>query len=215
LIVIVIGLLSVFMLSCTGSSGGGNDDGDDDGDQSLTITGESGDPVNLNGTWNSGCIAYIGDGESEKWVLTVSGSAFSQEENFWFDSTTCSGASDVTFSISGTLTLSSELTATMNGSNVTATRADVAFSSNEGTINNPDLVADFNANEECGFDDWVVDTPKDLIGTDCSLDSPFKDVLYIDDMGDPDVSYSGDGEGALDVNGYPTVIDLESEAERL
>lgn len=60
-----IGLLSVFMLSCGGSSGGG----DDDDDQSLTITGESGDDVNLNGRWSEGCIAD--DGESERGSFNI------------------------------------------------------------------------------------------------------------------------------------------------
>ncbi|MGV7223622.1 MAG: carboxypeptidase-like regulatory domain-containing protein [Nitrospinales bacterium] len=185
------------------------------GAQSLTITGESGNQVNLNGTWYSGCDADIADGESEIWTITVSGSTFTQVENIWFDSTTCSGSSDVTVTMTGTVTFGDEVTASMNGSNVTATEADVDFSSYTGTINNPDLVAGFNADEECGFDDWVVDTPKELLGTTCMPNSSIKDVIYIDDTVDPDVWYNGDGEGLLDANGYPTEIDLDSEKERM
>ena len=121
----------------------------------------------------------------------------------------------MTVTMTGTVTFGDEVTASMNGSNVTATEADVDFSSYTGTINNPDLVAGFNADEECGFDDWVVDTPKELLGTTCMPNSSIKDVIYIDDTVDPDVWYNGDGEGLLDANGYPTEIDLDSEKERM
>ena len=119
-IVIVIGLLSVFMLGCNGSSGGGNDDGDDDGDQSLTITGESGDPVNLNGTWDSGCDESDDeDLAATRVVTTISGSTFSQNETQWYDSITCSGACDIKVVISGTFVLGDEVTADLDGLDVT------------------------------------------------------------------------------------------------
>ena len=62
-VVFAIGLLSVFVLSCGGSSGGGDDDDGGGGSQTLTITGASGNQVNLDGTWNSGCDPDIADGE--------------------------------------------------------------------------------------------------------------------------------------------------------
>ena len=215
-VVLTIGLLSVFVLSCGGSSGGSSS-GDDDGggDQPLTITGESGDQVNLNGSWDSGCDPDIADGESETSVLTVSGSNFSQVENEWFDSITCSGPSDATVTISGTVALGDELSATMDSTNVTATEIDITINSYKATINNAALVAGINADEECGFDNWVVDTPKELLGTSCAPDSDFKDVLYIDDTVDPDVWYGGDDEGPFDVNGYPTDIDSDTANERI
>jgi hypothetical protein len=185
------------------------------GAQSLTITGESGDQVNLNGTWYSGCDADIADGESETSVMIISGSNFSQIENEWFDSTTCSGSPDVTLTMSGTFVLGAELSATMGGSTVTATEADVVMNSYKGTINNPDLVAGFNADEECGFDNWVVGTPKELLGTICVPDADLKDVVYIDDTVDPDVWHIGDDEGPVDVNDYPTLIDPDLARERM
>jgi len=216
-VVFAIGLLSVFVLSCGGSSGGG-DDGDGDGgggSQTLTITGESGNQVNLNGTWSSGCDPDIGDGSSKTGVLTVSGSSFSQVENEWFDSTTCSGTSDVTLNISGTVVLGDELTATMGSANVTATEIDVVFTSVTGTVNNSASASDLNIDNACGFNNWVAGTPKSLLGTSCFPDSSSKDNLYIDDVANPDVWYDGDDDGPVDVNGYPTNVDSETSKERV
>jgi hypothetical protein len=212
-VVLAIGLLSIFVFSCGGSSSGGDDDGG--GDQSFTITGESGNQVNLNGTWDSGCDDDIAEGESETSVLTVSGSNFSLVGNEWFDSTTCSGPSDATVTMSGTVALGDELSATMDSATVTATKVDIVINSYKGTINNPDLIAGFNADKECGFDNWVVDTPKELLGTSCMPDSDLKDVLYIDDTVDPDVWYGGEDEGPFDINGYPTDIDPDTAKERI
>lgn len=212
IIVFVIGLLSIFMLSCGGSSGGGNDD--NDGDQSLTITGESGNKVNLSGDWDTGCLD-MGGGESERWITTISGSTFSQEENEWFDSATCNGASDITLVVSGTFVLGNEVTAELNALDVTATEMDLVITSFVATINNQDVVDDFNASEECGFDDWVVDTPRELFGEACSPDANDKEVLYIDDTADPDVLYRGDEDGPDDANGYPAEIDPDTSQKRL
>ena len=157
----------------------------------------------------------MGDGESERLVTTISGSTFSRNVNDWFDSITCNGASDLTVVISGNFDLGNEVTADLNGADVTATEIDFEVTSVKATINNPDLVADFNANEECGFNDWVVDTPKELLGTTCCPDADVKDVLYIDDTADPDVLYVGDDDGPIDANGYPTEIDSDDPQERL
>lgn len=210
-LVIFLFLVTFITIGC-GSSGG--DDGDGDDDQSLTITGESGNPVNLNGDWDTGCLEMDG-GKSERWITTISGSTFSQEEDEWFDSTTCNGTSDVTVVISGSFVLGNEVTVELNALDVTATEMDLVITSFEGTISNPDLVDDFNADEECGFDDWLVDTPKELFGTDCSPDANDKEVVYIDDMVDPDVLYAGDEDGPDDVNGYPAELEPDTLQERL
>lgn len=208
-----VGLPLVFALGCS-SGGGGGGGGGDDGDQSLTITGESGNQVNLNGDWDTGCLEMDG-GESERWVTTISGSTFSQEENEWFDSATCDGTSDVTIVIRGNFVLGNEVTADLNGFDVTATEMDLAITSAEGTINNPDLIDDLNADEECGFNDWVVDTPKELFGTACGPDANDKEVLYINDTADPDVLYTGDEDGPDDINGYPAEIGSDEPQERM
>jgi hypothetical protein len=214
-IVFAIGLLSIFAMGCNSGGGGGGGGGDDD--QSLTITGESGDQVNLNGAWDSGCeesddeeLAAI------RWITSISGSTFSQTENQWYDSITCTGVSDVTLVISGTFVLGNEVTVDLNGFDVTATENDLVITSFEATINNPALVADFNAEPACGFDDWVVDTPKELFGSSCfdENEADDQDVLYIDDTADPDVLYTGDEDGLVDVNGYPTELQPDDTEER-
>ena len=62
---------------------------------------------------------------------------------------------------------------------------------------------------------WVVGVAKDILGTSCMANSSQKDVVYIDDTVNPDVWYSGDEDGPVDAGGYPTTIDLDSEAERM
>ena len=210
-IVFAIGLLSVFAMGCnSGGGGGGKPD-----NPSLTITGESGNQVILNGDWDTGCLEVAG-GESLGWITTISGSNVSQEENDWFNSATCNGTSDLTLVISGNFDLENEVTADLNGADATATEIDFEITSLEATINNQDAIDDFNASEECGFDDWVVGTPKELLGTSCGPDDAnVKDVLYIDDTDDPDVLYEGSDDGPLDANGYPTEIDSDTSQERV
>lgn len=212
-IMLAIGLFSVFALSCGGGGGGGG--GDDDDNQSLSITGESGSQVNLNGDWDTGCLEVAGE-ESERWVTTISGSNFSVEENDWFNSATCNATSDLTLVISGNFVLGNEVTADLNGADVTATEMDLEITSLEATIYNQDDIDDFNASEECGFDDWVAGTPKEILGTNCGPDDAnAKDVLYIDDTADPDVLYFGDEDGLNDGNGYPAEIESDEPQERL
>lgn len=209
LMVIVFGLIAI-----VGSSGGG--DGDGDSIQSPTITGESGNQVDLNGSWSAGCIADEVEETSEKFVNTISGLSFSWAGDVWTNSTNCSGVSDITMSMSGTVTLGGEVTATLSGSSVTATKVDVVVSTAQFTINNEDVASDFNSGGGyCGFTDWVAGTAKDVLGTDCGPDISFKDIIYIDDTADPDLWYSGIEGGTLDANGYPTEIDTDSAEARM
>ena len=216
LVVIIFGFVAII-----GSSGSSSGDGDSDGDgnsggsQSLTVVGISGNQVSLDGTWKSVCNYDSNDDESEMWTIKVSGSTFTQTEDVWFESATCSGLSDATVTMTGTVTLGNEVTVSMNTSDVTATEVDPVISSYVGTINNGDLVADFNTNKRCGYEDWVVDTPKDLMGTECGPDSTeIKDVIHVDDTGASDVWYNGDTEGLQDANGYPAEIDIGSAKTR-
>jgi len=218
-VVIVFGFIAI-----VGTNGGGDEDEDGDGNgdsgSSLTITGESGNQVELNGSWSAGCTADVdAGGESEKFVNTISGSSFSMEGNVWINSTVCSGASDSTMSMSGTATLGGEVTATLSGSSVIATKADLVISTAQTTINDEDIVSWANSGEGfCGYNDWAVGVPKDVLGTDCAPDTSLKDIIYIDDTADPDLSYSGIGSdegGTLDENGYPTAIDPDSAEARM
>ena len=114
----------------------------------------------------------------------------------------------------GSITLGDELTVTMDGSNVTATEIDIATDYSTITVIDPATAANFNASTTCGFNDWQVGIPKDVLDSGCGAQSNMKNVIYIDDTADPDVLYSGNSEGTLDSNGYPTDIDLETESER-
>ncbi len=209
--VIVFGLIAI-----VGSNGGGDGDGDGDSGSSLTITGESGNQVNLNGSWSAGCIPDVSAGESEKFVNTISGSSFSITSDIWINSTRCSGTSDITVSMSGTTTLGGEVTATLSGSPVTATKIDMVISTAQFTINNEDVVSYFNSGEGvCDFTDWVAGTAKDVLGTDCAPDTSLKSITYIDDTADPDLMYEGDEDETLDDNGYPTTLDPNDPEARM
>lgn len=204
----------ISILGCGSGSGGGGGGG---GGDTATITGVSGSQVALNGDWSAGCVADMVEGESEKEVVTFSGSSFTVAGNEWLSSTTCSGSPDTTFSYRGTFTLGEEGIATLNGSPVTATKADIAVISALLTIHDPDVVAFFNTNGLCGVTDWVVESAKNIVGTDC-IPANFKDIMCIDDTADPDLFYSAIDEeegGTLDANGYPEELDAEAPEERL
>lgn len=210
LLVVLAGILAMI-----GSSGTGSGDGNDGGGQSLTITGETGNPVNLNGDWKGICNPDSEDGESDKSDLTVSGSSFMVNQNDWLNALDCSGSSDLTQKIGGTFTIGDEVTVFLNGSTVTATTVDIQITSAKATVNTFDLLNEFNTDQACGFNNWAIGIAKNILGTDCLSETRQKDVIYIDDTADPDVWYSGDEDAAVDANGYPTELDVDSEAERM
>jgi hypothetical protein len=210
LLVILFGILAII-----GSSGGSSGEGDDGEGQSFTITGESGNPVTLNGEWEGTCNPDSEDGESDKSDLTVSGSSFKVNQNDWLNALDCSGSSDLTQKIGGTFTIGDEVTVTLNGSNVTAAKLDIQITSAIATVNNFDLLKDFNTDRVCGFSNWAFGVAKDILDTDCISETSQKDIIYIDDTADPDVWYSGDEGAPVDATGYPTELDVDSKAERL
>ena len=172
----------------------------------------------MNGSWSEGCIPDVVEGESEKFVITISGSSFSGTGNIWTSSTACSGASDMTMSMSGTFTLGGEVTVTLSGSPVTATELDMVNSTAQATVYNAGMIPGMNSMGMCGFTDWAVGVPKDILGTVCWPEIQEKDIIYIDDTVDPDLMYSGIGAedgGTLDANGYPTEIDTDSPQARM
>ncbi len=117
---------------------------------------------------------------------------------------------------SGTFTLGGEVTATLSGSPVTATKMDMAVSTAQYTIYNEDMLLYANSGEGfCGSSDWVAGTAKDVLGTDCAPDTSFKTITYIDDTADPDLMYEGDEDGTLDANGYPTTLDPNDAEARM
>lgn len=211
MVVIGIGLLSAFVLSCDGSSS--SEGGGGGGSQTLTITGESGNQVNLNGTWESACVDDIEDGNSDMDVMTASGSTFTQVRKGW-SSISCPGTPDTNITAVGTVVLGDDITVMGEGSNVTATEVDGVFSSYVATCNSADVADELNDEKACGFDDWTVGIPKDLLGSDCVPDSDFKDVVYINDTVDPNTWHMGNDED-LDANGYPTGLENDMAMYRM
>lgn len=213
-------IIFIFVIGAAGIIGSGGGDGDGDGDggggggEPVTIIGSSGNPVSLDGRWSDGCDEDIDDSELE--VLTISGSSFTSTNDEWEDVADCSGTSDYTQIIMGTFTNTEETSATFNGNPVTVTKFDGSFSSAQATINKQNLVDDANANIACGYDDWVLGEAKSIINTEC-FDEPdsFKDIVYIDDVAEPDLWYSGDDDEPLDAEGYPTVLSTDSPEARL
>ena len=203
-------IICVLFVATLFVSGCGTDD-DDDSVQSLTLTGASGNQVALDGQWSAGCKADIGDVESERGVVTFSGSSLTVIDNVWENTIDCSGESDWTMSKSGSLTLGEEVTALLNSSPVTATKIDIVVSSALMTPNNSTTANYMNTESMCGFTDWVAGTAKDVLDTDCQdTSSSHKDILYVDDTVNPNRWYDGlpdDEGGNPDANGYPTVLD--------
>lgn len=202
-------------MTIVGSSGSSSSSSDGD---SQNLTGGSGNPVDMNGTWVEACTPTAeGDkGESEQYVNTLSGSSFTNTTKMWVSSTTCAGDPDIVVIMKGTFTLGETVTAGFGGSNVTATKVDVVADSYTATIKNSDLITGFNQDKECDFDNWEVNKPKELIeNTKCGPDSTtFKDIVYIDDAADPDLWYGGDDGAGVDADGYPTTLDDSNPAER-
>lgn len=185
-------------------------------DGAMCVCGKSGSQVSVNGTSEGTCVANVGEGSSETTILIIiGGSTFTLTTNHWFSSMTCAGPSDAIQVVGGTVTKGNEVTTMMDGSSVTATKIDIVINTAQAVANNPATVGDLNAVQECEFDDWAVGVPKNILGTTCMSQTNQKDIIYIDDTANPDLWYSGDEDGPFDANGYPTVIDLDTEAERL
>lgn len=182
------------------------------GSQSLTITGKSGNQVSLDGTWEGSCYPDDEDVESDKQYRRISGSTFTNDSYLWLSSLTCAGASDATFTDAGTFGLGDEVTVLMDSSNVTATRLDIVRSLATAEVHNQATADLFNMEQECGFNDWVIGVPKNILGTDCE-DSDNKNVVYIDDTLTPDLMILGDHDSP-DSNGYPTELDIDIEYSR-
>ena len=211
-----LSIVAIFVLGVVAiiGSNGSDGDGNDDGSQSITITGKSGNPVGLDGSWTRGCRES--DGESEEYVTTIEGSSFTQVLNNYESVIDCSGSSDMIQTIKGTVILNGEKEAEFNGSPVTVGKFDGTFTSAQATIKTQSVVDDANAEIACGYNDWELGVAKDILDTDCFDSSKnFKAIIYIDDTADPDLWYDGDDDLPLDADGYPTVVDSESSNWRL
>ena len=158
-----------------------------DGSDFLTVTGESGNQVTLDGRWSAGC-QLDENGNMQEEVTSISGSSFLIIRNHWQGVGTCSGLPYATMNISGTLTLGDEVTVLLNGSPVTVTNTELAVSSALITYYDANWLANANTNGVCGATDWVAGTAKEVVVTEC-MPANFEDIIYIEDTVDPDLMY--------------------------
>ena len=174
-------------------------------DLSLTVAGESGSQVDLDGIWRQWCWPDYDDNESSDEATTISGSSFTTKQYGWIDTTECSGEPWIEIILSGTATLGSEVMIGSNFGEITVTRVDLAHDTMTATVYDSDMADALNADTACGYTDWAVGVSKSLIGTDC--EAAAKDIIYIDDTGDDDVWYTGcnEDECAQD-EGYPAEL---------
>lgn len=160
-------LVGIIFMASLLVSGCGNDSesGNSGGASSLTITGASGNQVALNGSWSEGCNEELG--QSNKAVTTFFGSSLTVEGDSWSSVTDCSGPTDMTTIISGTITLGEDVLVPFNTSFVTAKKLDGEVTSSLITAINTATATNFNAFSFCGATDWVVGETKDVLGTVC------------------------------------------------
>ena len=198
---------------------------DDDGG-SLTVIGTSGAEVSMDGAWSRGCT--IDGTESELNTVTVSGTSFTNSEEFYGTVTDCSTASDFTFVFTATVTGNATVTITgwtnFDGSDTTApTGLDAVTTANgvtvkiktiTGTPNTADGAMFANTDVEdgvvgfCGFTDWAAGVSKDLL--DCFTGGgavSFPESWVVDDSAATLAWYTGEDEAVADASGFPTVID--------
>jgi hypothetical protein len=191
---------------------------DDDDPASATVVGASGNAVSLDGTWDEGCEQQGTQGSSSG-TLVFAGSAFTGTFTDYQLSTTCETASaETSGTASGSFTLGNTVADTpLGATTVTATEMDATFTGATFTLHTAAGVADANANSACGFSDWVVDTAKQIFGTECwpAEDNTFLDLIYVDDSVTPNLMYGGDDTGIDTSTTRPTSLDATAPATRL
>lgn len=179
---------------------------DDSSPASVTITGESGEEVALNGTWASpdGCDSFTDESQISSQTFSGSGFSFSSEQ--YFSVTDCSGTSDLTLAGGGSFVLGDTVDADLEGDTVTAYQTDITTTSLTATPNTEDGVSGLEG--FCGVTDAAIGTASDLTGTSCddSTDGVEKDLTYVDDSADPDRLYGSYSDAPTDSDGYPTAL---------
>ncbi len=177
----------------------------------LSVTGASGNPVNMSGTWGN-CSFDTGGPSDNKATIAVSGSGFTFTSSMWATNTTqnCTETAtpDLRITGTGTVTLGATHTAVwMNGSTPTtapsglatalATAATIHFTSQTAVAGSAAMVADLNTGNVCGGG-WVINQSKDV--SSCSDffggSATQSDYWVVDDTGSPLKWYTSNDNGA-------------------
>jgi len=178
---------------------------DDSSTPSETITGASGESVELDGTWKppDGCADY--GTESESTVVVLSGTDVSVNYDSYWSVGDCSGTAEISVATGGTFALGEDVTATLSGSKVTATQVDYTWTSATATPNTAAAAAEMNSSSECGISDWAEGVASDVLGVaDCQPTTEMN-IIYLDDAATPNRLHLGDTESAGS-DGYPTKV---------
>jgi len=191
--------------------------------ESLSITGSSGDSVNLDGTWTSPC-----DGDDEASV-TINGNSVAVAASAWLEDTDCEGDPDLTGNADFTIVYDQPVTITgwVDGEGVAgdpptgledvteANGMTLTINSFTQSPGSQEIADALNELEYCGFTDWAAGESKDI--TDCFLTdengdpipSEQKETWVVDDSDETLELYSSENEEDTDVvdsDGYPTEI---------
>lgn len=171
---------------------------------STTITGASGGPVALDGTWLRAC-----DAESTSVVTaTISGSnaTFVTDR---FTELSCPGSAYAEESYAVAMTLGEETQAVLSGTLVTATRRDNDFTTDTITLFTQEAVDGFNTENSYGYSNWELGVAKSVLGRffDGSTRAlTYKQIWYADDTVTPQELYNGGGSYDQETE-YPTELD--------
>jgi hypothetical protein len=187
---------------------------DDDDPASLTVTGASGSPVALNGTWGppGGCLAEPQGGSSEATTTVISGPGLSFGGSTYWNVIDCSGTANFTLSVGGSFTLGNTVSVPLASTTVTAQEIDITYTVASGTPTSAADAAELNADEACGVTNWAAGVASNILGI-CIM-SPEMNLIYVDDTVTPNRMYMGDDSGILTSVERPTALSSEYE-ERL
>jgi hypothetical protein len=177
---------------------------DEDVPSPSYIIGASGDPVSLDGSWATGCVDLM-NGTSQLRSGIASGKSVVHTDEVFTNVSDCSGSYDYSLLILYSFNLEGEVTVTTplpDQTPVIAAKIAEVYIKFEYTVNSQNTVDIFNDTSWCGFSDWELGVPKDVIGTGCV---PYlqNDAFYIDDTVLPNVLYIG---SLVPYPDYPTEL---------
>jgi hypothetical protein len=210
---------SVILASCGGGGGGGAAAPA----APLAMKGTSGNAVSMNGAW-TGCTFSAIDQENERDTLTFNGGSVTATLTIWSAASnancTQTATPDITANISGTATLGAEATASWISSSGTAstspagisaaakaTQATLAFNSAVLTLGSAAYVTQFNGGNFCGFSDWAVGVPKNVLNCTAVISATTQTEYWVvDDSAAQLKWYTGSNPTAYQVENFDPMV---------
>ena len=177
----IFALIIFLIIAIIGCGGDDDDDGSDETQESQTITGRTGEQVNLDGPWEKACAENSTTGDSVKSDLTISGSSIIINEDIWFGRVGCNLTPDITLSYGARLIKDKEITARLEEIVVTATVVNIDINTAVGEIKNPAFTPIANARDLCGLNNWQTSVIQSIRNTTCLPLTSFSEKYHIDD----------------------------------